>query len=109
MESDEAPLRGGEARGIGVAPVMSILHTPAENGDPRPVYLSYGNYAWDDVAFADEIESLESKLRLHVTYALVEPPEGLTEPVVLSLPMFSMRGCRPIAPTSATLSAGRRK
>ncbi len=64
------------AGGIGVAPVMSILHTLAENGDPRPVYLFYGNYAWDDVAFADEIERLENKLRFHVTYALVEPPEG---------------------------------
>ncbi|MBN1836533.1 MAG: ferric reductase-like transmembrane domain-containing protein [Spirochaetales bacterium] len=66
------------AGGIGVAPVMSILHTLAESSDPRPVYLFYGNYACEDIAFAAEIEELADRLKLHVTHALVEPPEGFS-------------------------------
>jgi predicted ferric reductase len=66
------------AGGIGVAPVMSILHTLAERRDPRPVYVLYGNYSYEDIAFAGEIKDLEDALKLHVTYALVEPPEDFT-------------------------------
>ncbi len=66
------------AGGIGVAPVMSILHTLAETRDPRPVYLFYGNYSYEDIAFAGEIESLKDVLKLDVTLALVEPPDEFT-------------------------------
>lgn len=66
------------AGGIGAAPVMGILHSLAHIGDPRPVYLFYGNYDWENVAFAREIQELEDALKLHTIYALVEPPEGFT-------------------------------
>ena len=39
------------------------------------MYLFYGNYAEEDIAFAGEIENLGHALNLEVTYALVVPSE----------------------------------
>jgi predicted ferric reductase len=62
------------AGGVGIAPIMSILRTLADRGDPRPVHLIYGNWRWDGVLFREDIEILKTRLKLSVTHVLQEPP-----------------------------------
>jgi ferredoxin-NADP reductase len=64
--------------GIGITPAMSMLHTLHATGDRRPACLFYGNPAWDDVTFGDEIAALERALPLRVVHVLEKPPEGWT-------------------------------
>lgn len=68
------------AGGIGVAPIMSMLRTLADRGDSRPLVLIYGNPNWEDVAFREEIEQLQMRLRLTVAHVLSDPPPGWTGP-----------------------------
>lgn len=64
------------AGGIGIAPFMSMLRTLADRGDQRPLLLIYGEKRWDDLAFREELEELEARLRLEVVYTLDEAPVG---------------------------------
>jgi predicted ferric reductase len=77
------------AGGIGIAPVMSMLRTFADRGDPRPLLLLYGNGHWERVTFREEIEALRSRLNLEVVHVLKHPPPDwrgitglLSEPVL---------------------------
>jgi len=58
------------AGGIGAAPIMSILHTLADEKDKRPVTLFYGNYDDENISFRDEINKLKKQLNLSVTHVL---------------------------------------
>jgi len=60
------------AGGIGVAPIMSILHTMADAGDMRTVYLFYGSYDEENIIFKDELEKLQKQLNLKIVYVLEE-------------------------------------
>ena len=62
--------------GVGITPLMSMLRTMADRGDPRPYYLFFGNREWEGVAFREEIEELKSRLNLEVMHVLSRPPEG---------------------------------
>jgi predicted ferric reductase len=62
--------------GVGITPLMSMLCTMADRGDPRPCYLFFGNREWEGVAFREEIEELKSRLNLEVMHVLSRPPEG---------------------------------
>ena len=69
------------AGGIGIAPIMSMLRTLADRGDPRPMRLIYGNRRWDEVVFREEIDRLALRLDLKVVHVLREAPAdwpGLT-------------------------------
>lgn len=66
----------GIVGGIGVTPMMSMLRSMAARGDRRPVWLFYGNAAWDDVIYREEIDALRGRLALEVVHVLEEPPEG---------------------------------
>jgi predicted ferric reductase len=66
------------AGGIGVAPLMSMLRTLSERGDARPLWLFYGNRAWERVSFREELETLAGRLQLQVVHVLGEPPPGWT-------------------------------
>jgi predicted ferric reductase len=66
------------AGGVGITPMMSILRTLADRGDPRPVILLYGNRDWDSITFREELEALIPRLRLTVVHVLSSPPEGWT-------------------------------
>jgi len=66
------------AGGVGMAPIMSMLRTLADRGDPRPLSLVFGNGRWDDVLFREEIDDLRGRLQLEVVYALEEPPPDWT-------------------------------
>jgi predicted ferric reductase len=62
------------AGGVGIAPIMSILRTMADRGDPRPLMLIYASRNWEAVIFRDEIESLRGRLDLNLIHVLQEPP-----------------------------------
>jgi predicted ferric reductase len=64
------------AGGVGVAPMMSMIRTLADRGDPRPLHLVYANDRWDDVLFREELEALAGRMMLRVTHVLLEPPRG---------------------------------
>ena len=66
------------AGGVGITPMMSILRTLADRGDPRPVILLYGNRDWDSITFREELEALTPRLSLTVVHVLSRPPEGWT-------------------------------
>ena len=67
------------AGGVGITPVMSILRTLADRGDPRPLYLIYANRNWEDATFREEIEALRTQLDLHVVHVLEQPPADWDE------------------------------
>jgi predicted ferric reductase len=61
--------------GVGITPLMSMLRTMADRGDPRPCYLFFGNREWEGIAFREEIEELKGRLNLEVMHVLSRPPE----------------------------------
>jgi predicted ferric reductase len=63
------------AGGVGITPFMSILRTMADRGDPRPVLLFYADKKWDEVAYREELESLQQRLSLEVIYVLEDPDD----------------------------------
>lgn len=66
------------AGGVGITPMMSMIRTLADRGDPRPVVLLYGSKDWDSITFRDELEALKARLDLTVVHVLPDPPEGWT-------------------------------
>jgi predicted ferric reductase len=64
------------AGGIGISPMLSMLHTLADRGDRRPMWLFYANPSWDDIAIHEELEELSGRLDLEVVHVLEDPPEG---------------------------------
>ena len=65
------------AGGIGIAPIMSILRTLADQKDKRPLYLFYGNYDEQSIVFKDEIEDLQTKLDLQIIHVLEQPSTNI--------------------------------
>jgi predicted ferric reductase len=64
------------AGGIGISPMLSMLHSLADRGDRRPMWLFYANPSWDDIAIHDELDELAARLDLEVVHVLEDPPEG---------------------------------
>ncbi len=62
------------AGGIGIAPVMSMLRTFADRGDPRLITLVYAYRDLDNLTFREELETLGERLRLRTVIVLREPP-----------------------------------
>jgi len=62
--------------GVGIAPVMSMLRTLADRGEPRPLFLFNCNRLWDNVVFREEIDILQGLLNLKVVNVLEDPPEN---------------------------------
>ena len=65
------------AGGIGIAPIMSILHTLADQHDQRPLFLFYGNHSEGKIPFKAEIDRFASQLKLQITHVLEVPAEKL--------------------------------
>ncbi|HEY0946106.1 MAG TPA: ferric reductase-like transmembrane domain-containing protein [Opitutaceae bacterium] len=109
------------AGGIGIAPILSMLRTLADRGDPRPLRLVYGNRCWENVAFREELDALPGRLRLTVVHVLQESPAGwtglegvLSEPVLQqAIPGFADSAvfflCGPKAMSDAVQHALRRR
>jgi predicted ferric reductase len=72
----EPATRGGVfvAGGIGVTPILSMLRTLADRGDPRHFVLVYGNATVDEIVFRAELERLQAELHLDVHHVVEEPP-----------------------------------
>jgi predicted ferric reductase len=80
------------AGGIGVTPIMSMIHTLADRSDARPVILLYGNRDWESITFREELEALKARLNLTIVYVLADPPAGWTgEHGFITAEMFKRR------------------
>jgi predicted ferric reductase len=64
------------AGGVGVTPIMSMLRAARDRGDTTPYILLYGNTAWDDVMFREEIADMPGRISLNVVHVLTAPPDG---------------------------------
>lgn len=59
------------AGGIGIAPVMSMLRHMHATKYPHRIDLLYSNHDQNDVAFIDELRTLQHAMHnLHITYAI---------------------------------------
>jgi predicted ferric reductase len=52
-----------------------MLRTLADRRDDRPLLFFYGNRAWGDVIYREQIEALKTRLDLRVLHILEKPPE----------------------------------
>ncbi|MFZ6027574.1 MAG: ferric reductase-like transmembrane domain-containing protein [Chloroflexota bacterium] len=64
------------AGGIGITPMMSMLHSMADRGDQRPAILLYGSNTWDAITFREELDDLAQHMNLKLVHILAKPPEG---------------------------------
>lgn len=58
------------AGGIGIAPMMSILHTLADRKDQRPIYLFYGDQSEETLLFTEELNALTQRLNIRLARSL---------------------------------------
>lgn len=77
---DEAPGAVFIAGGIGVTPIMSMIRTLRDTGDPRPLTLFYATSRLDRAPFVAELAAASDVLDLDVIHVLEEPPEGWEGP-----------------------------
>jgi 3-phenylpropionate/trans-cinnamate dioxygenase ferredoxin reductase subunit len=73
---DDASTKNGLvmlAGGIGIAPIMSILKTLADQKDQRPLTLFYGSYDEENIICQAEIEKLKKVLNLTGVNVLEKP------------------------------------
>ena len=64
------------AGGAGIGPIMGILRELADNNDPRPIKLIYGNRVMDQMLFLDELQTMRENLDLDMMPALEIPPDS---------------------------------
>jgi 3-phenylpropionate/trans-cinnamate dioxygenase ferredoxin reductase subunit len=64
------------AGGIGITPIISLLRSAADTGDPRPFLLLYGSLHSEQITFREELERLRQHLDLRVVHVLTDPPPG---------------------------------
>ena len=64
------------AGGVGITPMVSMLHTLAQRNDQRPLLLIYGGRDLESLTLIEEIEELKNRLNLRVVYVLENPPPG---------------------------------
>jgi predicted ferric reductase len=75
---DDSPRQGMVciAGGVGVTPIMSMLRTLADQNDPRPIILIYGNGERENILFHEELEALKDRLNVSIIYVLSRPDEA---------------------------------
>ncbi|XVQ06581.1 ferredoxin reductase family protein [Spirillospora sp. CA-255316] len=66
------------AGGVGIVPVISMLRTFADRGDPRPCHLFYGSRTLEETTFLEVIRELEGRLDLTLVLVLEDPPRDWT-------------------------------
>lgn len=64
------------AGGVGITPIMSMLRTARARGGHEPLWLVYGNPAWDEVLFREELDGLAAALPLTLVHVLEEGHAG---------------------------------
>jgi predicted ferric reductase len=78
MERHEGPGFVFIGGGVGVTPLLSMLHTLADRGDRRPCWIFLGNRRASSIIGADELEELAQRLDLTVVHTLSAPDEAWT-------------------------------
>lgn len=63
------------AGGVGITPMLSMLRTLADRGDPRPMLLVVAGRTADDLLHRADQELFDGRLDLGVVEVLEEPPE----------------------------------
>ena len=63
------------AGGIGITPIISMLRTAVLAGDQTPMTLVYAASSREDLAFAEELDTMPERINLAITYVLQDPPE----------------------------------
>lgn len=63
------------AGGVGITPILSMLRTARDGGATAPMWLIYGNPAWDDVLYRDALDALSKELPLTVIHVLEDAPD----------------------------------
>lgn len=63
------------AGGVGITPIMSILHTLEAREDVRPVTLVYAVKTLEAATFREELERLEMKLNMRLVFVVEQPPD----------------------------------
>ena len=63
------------AGGVGLAPLIGILRELNAKGDRRPTSLVYGNRHTGQIAFKEELATLERTHGTEITHVLHEPPD----------------------------------
>jgi predicted ferric reductase len=58
---------------VGVTPLLSMLKTLADRGDPRPCTMILASADADTIAFREELDELEQRLDLKVVHVLSRP------------------------------------
>lgn len=64
------------AGGVGITPIMSMLRTARARGGREPLWLVFGNHAWDEVLFREELDHLAAALPLTLVHVIEEGHEG---------------------------------
>ena len=59
--------------GVGITPLMSILRTAVDRGDPLPRQLFYGSRDWESITFRDELGTIDERDDFEVIHVLEEP------------------------------------
>lgn len=78
------------AGGIGIAPLLCMLRTLADRGDPRPITLVYAYRDLDNLTFREELDTLATRLQLRTVIVLREPPADWSgERGILTSDMFA--------------------
>jgi predicted ferric reductase len=72
----EAPGYVFVAGGVGITPILGILHTLAARGDKRPMTVVHADKSVDDLTASDELAELQDQLDLEVVTVLEDPPAG---------------------------------
>ncbi|GAA4845571.1 hypothetical protein GCM10025787_29590 [Saccharopolyspora rosea] len=60
--------------GIGIAPLLSMLRTARDRGDPRPFVLFYANRRFENAAFVQGLDELSGHLHVEVIHVVQDSP-----------------------------------
>jgi NAD(P)H-flavin reductase/ferredoxin len=94
------------ATGSGLAPLLSILRSSAEQRDPRSFQLYYGARTTGDLIFRDELYAMEQRLP-HFRFKPSLSAPAATDPSLASVgPSVVTRASSSAAPKASPTSAG---
>ena len=63
------------AGGIGITPILSMLHSTREHGARPPMWLIYACNDESEIIMREALERLAGQLRLQLVIVLIDPPE----------------------------------
>ncbi len=66
------------AGGVGIAPILGMLKTLADRGDERPVWLFYAYKNLDYLTAYDQLQALQSRVKLNLVVILNDAPADWT-------------------------------